>query len=44
MIDLRNETARTYSEEIAEKIYGELANALPRLKSLLAEITRQAEG
>lgn len=39
-VDMRNETVRTYNEEIAERIYGELPNALKHFIALLAGIKK----
>ncbi|MBI3786696.1 MAG: nucleotidyltransferase substrate binding protein [Ignavibacteriales bacterium] len=36
LVDLRNETAHTYNEETAERIYKELPNALKHFAVLLA--------
>ena len=39
-VDMRNETVHTYNEEIAEKIYLELPNALKHFKILLTAIKK----
>lgn len=38
LVDLRNETAHTYNEETAERIYKELPNALKHFAILLAAV------
>lgn len=40
LVDMRNETVHTYNEEIAERIYKELPNALKYFKALLASIKK----
>ena len=39
-VDMRNETVHTYNEEIAERIYKELPNALKHFEALLASIKK----
>lgn len=41
LVDMRNETVHTYNEEIAERIYKELPNALKHFIALLASIKRE---
>lgn len=38
LVDMRNETVHTYKEEIAEKLYAELPDALEHFKKLLGAI------
>ena len=37
-VDMRNETVHTYNEDIAERIYSQLPNALSHFKELLKSI------
>lgn len=39
-VDMRNETVHTYNEEIAEKIYAQLSNALKHFEGLLDAIRK----
>lgn len=39
MTDMRNETAHTYNEEVAEKIYAQLPDALQKYQALHAALT-----
>ncbi|MBI3755017.1 MAG: nucleotidyltransferase substrate binding protein [Deltaproteobacteria bacterium] len=39
-VDMRNETVHTYNEEIAEKIYVQLSNALKHFEGLLDAIRK----
>lgn len=41
MADLRNETAHTYKEAVAEKVYSQLPEALKYLKILLVKIKEE---
>jgi nucleotidyltransferase substrate binding protein (TIGR01987 family) len=43
MLELRNLTSHTYDEALAERIYGELPNALERFRQLLQKL-EEAEG
>jgi len=42
MIELRNLTAHTYDERLAERLFGELPGVLARFKALQARLAREA--
>lgn len=43
MADLRNETAHTYKETVAEKVYSQLPEVLKYLKILLSKIKEESK-
>jgi hypothetical protein len=41
MIELRNLTAHTYDERLAERLFGELPGVLARFKALQSRLSRE---